>query len=128
MSISIGKHLNSRLSASEAIKNLVGDRIYAISTKTSTSFPFVIFKRSGLTPNATKDRHGAGDNVIVDIVVASDNYASSVEVAEAIRASLDNKRGKYEAFDVIDSRLISTDEDFIEDTFIQRLTFSFETE
>lgn len=128
MSISIGKHLNSKLSASEALKNLVGDRIFPISTKTSTSFPFVIFKRSELTPSDTKDRRGVGDCVKVDVVVASDNYTNSVEVAEAIRITLDNKRGKYETFDVLDARLVSADEDFIEDTFIQRLTFSFETE
>jgi len=53
---------------------------------------------------------------------------NSVTIAEEVRKSLENKRGSYDNFDVIDSKLISADEDFIEDTFIQRLMFSFKTE
>ena len=93
-----------------------------------TSFPFVIYKRNSLTPEYTKDRYGTGDTVSVEIVVASDNYLNSVTIAEEVRKSLENKRGSYDNFDVIDSKLISANEDFIEDTFIQSLVFSFKTE
>lgn len=128
MSISISKHVFAELSESEALKPLVDDRIFAISTKESTTFPFIVYKRSSLTPGYTKDRYDTGDSVIVEVVVASDNYINSVEIAEAVRLSLENKRGKYESFNVTDAKLLSADEDFIEDTFIQRLTFSFNTE
>lgn len=128
MSISIGKHIYSKLSESEEVQRLVDSKIHAISTKAATSFPFIIFKRSGLSPNYTKDRYGTGDSVAVEIVVASDSYLNSIEVAESVRSALEGKRGKYAGFDVIDAKLLSSDEDFIEDTFIQYLTFSFETE
>ena len=111
MSLSIGAHVYKKLSDSTELAKLVSDKIYAISTKTETSFPFVIYKRNSLTPEYTKDRYGTGDTVSVEIVVASDNYLNSVTIA-----------------DVIDSKLISANEDFIEDTFIQSLVFSFKTE
>lgn len=88
----------------------------------------MIYKRNSLTPEYTKDRYGTGDTVSVEIVVASDNYLNSVTIAEEVRKSLENKRGSYDNFDVIDSKLISANEDFIEDTFIQSLVFSFKTE
>ena len=128
MSISISAHIYKKLSDSAELAKLVGNKIYAISTKTETSFPFVIYKRSSLIPEYTKDRYGTGDTVSVEIVIASDNYLNSVTIAEEIRKSLENKRGKYDNFDVIDAKLVSADEDFIEDTFIQRLVFSFKTE
>ena len=124
MSLSIGAHVYKKLSDSTELAKLVSDKIYAISTKTETSFPFVIYKRNSLTPEYTKDRYGTGDTVSVEIVVASDNYLNSVTIAEEVRKSLES----YDNFDVIDSKLISANEDFIEDTFIQSLVFSFKTE
>lgn len=128
MSISISKHVFAKLSASEALKTLVGDKIFPLSTKEATTFPFIIYKRDSLTPAYTKDRYDTGDNVVSEVVVASDNYFNSIEIAEVVRESLENKRGKYKSFNVTDAKLLSADEDFIDDTFIQRLTFSFNTE
>lgn len=128
MSLSISKHIYAKLSESEALKPLVGDKIFAISTKEATTFPFVVYKRNSLTPAYTKDRYDTGDNATVEVVVVSDNYFESVEIAEVIRLTLENKRGKYDSFNVTGARLDSADEDFIDDTFIQRLAFSFDTE
>lgn len=88
----------------------------------------MIYRHGSLTPEYTKDRYGTGDTVSVEVVVASDNYLNSVTIAEEVRKSLENRRGSYDDFDVIDAKLLSADEDFIEDTFIQRLVFSFKTE
>ena len=63
MSLSIGAHVYKKLSDSTELAKLVSDKIYAISTKTETSFPFVIYKRNSLTPEYTKDRYGTGDTV-----------------------------------------------------------------
>ncbi len=128
MSLSISKHVYAKLSSSEALNAFVDDRIYAISTKSETFFPFVIYKRGALVTTGSKDRCSAFDSVTVDVVIADDNYSRSVEIAELIRATIEGKRGKYDTFDVNDCRLVSADEDFIEDTFIQRLSFSFETD
>ena len=128
MSLSIGAHVYKKLSDSTELAKLISDKIYAISTKTEISFPFVIYRRNSLVPEYTKDRYGTGDTVSVEVAVASDNYLNSVTIAEEVRKALENKRGQYDNFNVIDAKLMSADEDFIEDTFIQRLVFSFNTE
>lgn len=107
MSLSIGAHVYKRLSDSTELAKLVSDKIYAISTKTETSFPFVIYKRSSLVPEYTKDRYGTGDTVSVEVAVASDNYLNSVTIAEEVRKALENKRGQYDNFNVIDAKLMS---------------------
>lgn len=128
MSLSIGAHIFESLSTSDALTRLVGAKIYPLSTKKHTTFPFIIYKRTGLTPNDTKDRYGSGDNVGVEVIVADDDYTNSINIAEAVRAALEHKGGDYDTFTVTDARLAACDEDFIEETYIQRLTFSFETE
>ena len=128
MSISIGTHIYERLSSSASLKRLVRDKIFPISTLRATTFPFILYKRNSLTPNDTKDRYSTGDNVEVEIIVADSNYSRSIIISEYIRALIDKKIGKYKQFSVTDANLISTDETFSEDTFIQRLVFSFETE
>ena len=128
MSLSIGAHVYKKLSDSTELVKLISDKIYAISTKTEISFPFVIYRRNSLVPEYTKDRYSTGDTVSVEVAVASDNYLNSVTIAEEVRKALENKRGQYDNFNVIDAKLISANEDFIEDTFIQSLVFSFKTE
>ena len=123
MSLSISKYTFSKLSESESLTQLVGDRIYPISTKNATSFPFVLYKRSALTPAYTKDRYASGDSVTIEVIAASYNYSNSVEVIEAARKALEGKRGKYDDFKVTGAKLIAADE-----TFIQRLTFEIETD
>ena len=128
MRLSIGAHVYKKISNSTELVKVISDKIYAISTKTEISFPFVIYRRNSLVPEYTKDRYGTGDTVSVEVAVASDNYLNSVTIAEEVRKALENKRGQYDNFNVIDAKLISANEDFIEDTFIQSLVFSFKTE
>lgn len=128
MSISIGVHIYERLKSSAELTRLVGEKIYPLSTKKQTTFPFIIYNRTGLTPNETKDRYGSGDNVTVELVVADSNYTRSIEIAEAVRVALEHKGGDYSLFSVTDAKLVACAEDFIEETYIQQLTFSFETE
>lgn len=128
MSISIGTHIYEKLSSSASLKRLVRDKIFPVSTLRATTFPFILYKRNSLIPNTTKDRYSTGDNVEVEIIVADSNYSRSIIIAEYVRDLIDKKTGDYKRFSVIDANLISTDETFTEDTFIQLLTFSFETE
>lgn len=54
MSLSIGAHVYKKLSDSTELAKLISDKIYAISTKTEISFPFVIYRRNSLVPEYTK--------------------------------------------------------------------------
>ena len=128
MSISTGVHIYEKLKSSKQVTQLVEDKFYPLSTKASTTFPFIVYKRAGLTPNSTKDRYGSGDSVMIEVIVADSSYIGSINIAEAVRVALEHKSGEYATFSVTDAKLLACEEEFIEETFIQRLTFSFETE
>lgn len=56
-----------------------------------TTFPFIVYKRSNVIPDYTKDFHFK-DNVIIDIICVSTNYAESIEIAGIVRNILEDKR------------------------------------
>ena len=61
------------------------------------------------------------------MIIASDRYDESIELAELVKDALSGKNGIYSDIKVIDINMISADEDYIEDTFIQNLTFNIKT-
>lgn len=120
--ISIGLYINKKLIGNPDFVALVNDKVFPITTKKEISFPFVVYKRDGLTPNYTKDSLN-GDEINITFIVASDEYFKSVEIAEVLRSTLEEKRSKE--FGISETKLSSASEDVVDDTFIQVLVFSF---
>ena len=75
----------------------------------------------------SKDRFICSELTTVDVTVASDRYDESIELAELVKDALSGKNGIYSGINIIDINMISADEDYIEDTFIQTLTFNIKT-
>ena len=84
-----------------------------------TTFPFIVYKRNNIIPDYTKDFHFK-DNVIIDIICVSTNYAESIEIAGIIRNILEDKR--YD--DIQSIKLESADEDYTDDAYVQTLSFN----
>ena len=63
----------------------------------------------------------------MEVVVASDKYNESIEIADLVKDALQGKRGIYSGINIYDIRMTDADEDYIEDTFIQNLTFNIKT-
>lgn len=120
--LSIGLYINEKLGNTPDLITLVGEKVFPISTQKEVTFPFVVYQRSGLTSTYTKD-FLSDDTVSVSFIVASDKYFQSVEIAEALRIALEGKRAKK--YGIIETKLVSANEDLIEDTFVQSLVFSF---
>ena len=53
MSLQIGKAIYHLLSKDSRIKEKVGSKIYPLIVEESTTFPFIIYKRTNITPNYT---------------------------------------------------------------------------
>ena len=118
-SLEVGKEIYSILSKNKSLTDKVGNKIYPIIVEKDTNYPFIVYKRSNVIPDYTKDYHFK-DYVIVDIICVSNHYVESVEIATLVRESLEDK--KYG--DIVSIRLESADEDFIDDAYIQTLTFN----
>ena len=119
MSLQIGKAIYQILSNDTDVVDRVQNKIYPLIADVDTTFPFIIYKRTGITPADSKDRFIYSEDVYVDVVIASDKYNESIEIADLVRTAL--LKGGYDGIKDID--LTDADEDYIEDTFIQNLTF-----
>lgn len=118
-SLEVGKEIYSILSKNKSLTDKVGNKIYPIIVEKDTNYPFIVYKRSNVIPDYTKDYHFK-DYVIVDIICVSNHYVESVEIASLVRESLEDKR----IGDINSIRLEGADEDFIDDAYIQTLSFN----
>ena len=118
-SLKVGKEIYSHLKENKSLTDIVGNKIYPIIVEKDTNYPFIVYKRSNVIPDYTKDYHFK-DDVIVDIICVSNHYVESVEIATLVRESLEDK--KYG--DIVSIKLESADEDFIDDAYIQTLSFN----
>lgn len=125
--IQIGKAVYQILSNDTKVTEMVGNKIYPLIANQGTTYPFIIYRRTGIEPVTSKDRFICSEVTSVDVIIASDRYDESIEVAELVKDALSGKSGIYSGIKVIDINMISADEDYIEDTFIQNLTFNIKT-
>ncbi len=124
MSLQIGKAIYHILSNDTNVVDRVQNKIYPLIADVDTTFPFIVYKRTGISPADSKDRFIFDEDVFVDVVVASDKYNESIEIAELVRNSLE--KGSY--MGIKDIQLVDADEDYFEDTFIQKLTIKLQKE
>lgn len=125
--IQIGKAVYQLLSSDTGVTEKVENRIYPLIADQGTIYPFIIYKRTGIEPMTSKDRFICSEVTSVDVIIASDRYDESIEVAELVKDALIGKNGIYSGIKITDIDMISADEDYIEDTFIQNLTFNIKT-
>lgn len=118
--ISIGKAIKSLLVAG-LNKTDVKNKIYPLIADETTTFPFIIYRRNSITPESDKDQ--TNDSATIQIVIAANNYAESVDLAEKVRTSLIHKSGTIQTIPVEDITLVDGSEEFIDNTFIQNLIF-----
>lgn len=123
-SIQIGKLIRAALTTNLKLVELIGNKIFPIVSKEGTAYPFVVYRRAGITPSYVKDGR-ASEVATVEIIVADNNYTRSVDIADRIRETIDGKGMTYGGLTVNQVQLSSADEEFVEDTYIQSLTFNF---
>jgi hypothetical protein len=126
MSLLINKCIYSILSTDNNLKSKVENKIYPLIANENTTFPFIVFKRSSFSTEYTKDGV-LEDSTQVDIIVASDNYSDSIEIADIVRTSLELKKGTFNNINIKECKLSSADEDYLENTYIQTLSFTITT-
>lgn len=117
--ISVNKHIYQLLSSDSGLTSMVDNKIYPLVAEESVTYPFVIFTKESVSGNYSKD-FLVNDTVTISVVVAASNYFQTVNIAERIRAILENYRDGYFLSILLDN----VTEEFIEDAYIQQLQFS----
>lgn len=127
MSLQVGKAIYTILQSDEAVVAKVQNKIYPLIADTDTTFPFIIYKRTGVEAAGTKDRFIYNEDTYVEVVIASDKYMDSIEIADLVKDALVGKRGNYSGIEIYDTIMTNADEDYLQDTFTQTLTFNIKT-
>lgn len=122
-SLLIGKLLFELLSTDEGLHARVHDRIFPQIAKNDARFPFIVFTRDSVLPKYCKDGN-MEDDVTVSVKIYSSNYDEGCEIAQMVRDRIDLKKGQDDTFVVNQIHMTSASESWIEDTFVQTLTFT----
>lgn len=122
-SLKIGRVINERL------KGLL--TVYPIIADKGAQYPFGIYKRNSLQTDNTKDMYNYSELANVEITIAATTYNESVQLAQEVKVRLEQLKGKFEtatedAITLNDCTMINASEDFIDDAYIQKLTFEFD--
>lgn len=125
--LQIGKIIKTLLLSNEQLKSYIGDKVYPIIADNSTTFPFIIYRRSAIVNSSTKD--DADESVNVEIYIVCERYDESISIAEEVRKSVEHKRGTFGTNLFIDDIIITdASESYEGDAFVQYLTITIKTQ
>lgn len=126
--ISIGKYIYAQLMASEQFRTLVGTRLYPVAADQGTDMPYVTYHRTALATEYTKDGWES-DTVSVSFRIVAGGYLPAAEIAEAVRAALENARGSYGDAKVSEAEVVNSVDayDLDLDAYVLSLDFRFRT-
>lgn len=122
-SLQIGKVIYTLLDV-DFIHKVVGNKIYPLIADATTTYPFIMYRRTRLIPENNKDY--TNESVLCEVFVIADNYKESVELAELVRKALEHKSGLISGIDVEDIILEDCSEEYIDNSFLQSMNFKIE--
>ncbi len=110
-----GKDIITALKSNSELAKLIGNRVYPLIADEGTTFPFVVYRRTALSPDANKDQ---GINATtVEIVAISDKYSDSVKIADLIYTTLVN----YTSDRISEIRVTTAYEQWTDNAFLQTI-------
>lgn len=89
----------------------------------NAALPYIAYRRASLSSLAVKNQAGP-DTVTIEVSCFTKDYDEGVELAEAVRAALDNKQGTIEDISIRRCLLTDSDETWTDDAYVQTLVFN----
>jgi hypothetical protein len=99
-------------------------KVYPLVADNDAKFPFIIYKRLNLVSLNNKDTYHE-DQVTMEFTIVSDTYAKSIELANIVRALIEQRDQEYGDFAISDARLNMATEDYSGNAFVQKLQIVF---
>lgn len=101
------------------------NNVYAIVADEGTTFPFIVYRRASGYSQSSKDGIFSA-TATIEVKIATVDYPEGVKIADEVIHTMEAVRGDVKGFDIWQIRMIDSDENYIESTFIQTLKFSVE--
>ena len=131
-SLCINKYVQKILEESEEVVSILGGnkkKIFALKQNENITFPFIVHSRSNLTTTYTKDIEyirnvGWTNTVQFTVCCVSDDYIQVIDLANAVRHSLETYRLKNDDIYIHPILLINAIEYMTDyDAYVQELQF-----
>lgn len=119
----IGKLIFLTLGNDSEITSYVGDKIYPVVAPYEVTNPYIVFTRVNDYGTGYSKDGCYGDTISFQVNVFSDKYIEAVEIANLVRNSFEGHKISNDELTICNIRLTSASEQFIDDTYIQTLTF-----
>ena len=124
-SLELGRVVKSILLQDEELSRQVGSKVFPLVADKGTSFPFIVYRRDGLTPSTNKDKLFYDTQVRISIIVASSDYRQGLGICSKVIDVLVGSKGRaIGALELTDVELKDTREEYREDTFLQLLSIT----
>lgn len=123
-SILFSKIIYKKLKSSESLKQLVNNKIYPLVAENSATFPFIVYYKENITSTTDTKDFLIEDDVEFSVIVVSDDYNNSLEIADAARKALEFKSYSDESLSAYSCKMIDYSESYIENAYVQALKFS----
>jgi len=134
-SILISKYVQSILEESEEVRAIIGDnqhKIFPLLQPENLKFPFIVHSRLSLTTQYTKDfplTFGWTNEITYVVSCVSDDYIQCIELANAVRHSMEGYRWKSEEINIEPIQLMNVSEYTVDDTtFVEELQFKIQAQ
>lgn len=118
-SLLIGKLIYAKLNQA-----LQTEKIFPIVAENGTTFPYLVYKRTGLDNKTFTKDGGCEDSCSYSITIVSDKYDESVELANEVRRTLEKPKIVTADLVINNNRLISANEEWANNAYLQELTFN----
>lgn len=124
-SLELGRVVKSILLQDKELSKQVGSRVFPLVADKGTSFPFIVYRRDGLTPSSNKDRLVYDTQVRMSFIVASSDYRQGLDICSKVVDVLLASQGRtIGGLELTDLELLDTSEEYREDSFLQLLSIT----
>ncbi len=121
-SLNAGAVIRALLLADAEVKKRT-NKIFPISID-NAQLPYILYRRASLQHDPVKAGLPGADTVNMELVCYTAKYGEGIELAEAVRAALDNAEGESDGVIMRSCTLADSEEGYEDDAFAQRLIFS----
>lgn len=101
----------------------IATKVFPVVTDKAT-LPYVAYRRARLDHDPVKTGVPGADKAMIEINCYGKTYEQSIELAEAVRAALDNVQAEKSGLAMRSCYLSDGEEFYEDDAYVQGLTFS----
>lgn len=125
-SIKITKYILDILNSNDKVKEMLGDNIFPIDAKLSTTFPFAVIQRGNISPSYLTKDVIPSDSVTLMITIVDTRYSKVTDIANEVRYALEKKQfiDEVDNIKITDISLSSARESLYNEAYIQQLNFA----